>query len=113
MWIRTKNNEVLEITNNESRDDILKSSEKIENVCDDFLHFDNLNISQRLPMIMHFNHEINYDKIRRLVKEGKNFGSSVYGGIYIPETEISGKYKLVCKFDEDFDAFVAIDPILF
>ena len=112
MWIRTKDNEVLEITDIH-RDDILKSSERIENVCDDFLHFDNLNIYQRLPMIMHFNHEINYDKIRRLVVEGKNFESVVYGGIYIAETEFSGRYKLVCKFDEDLDAFTAIDPILF
>lgn len=112
MWIRTKDNEVLELTDN-PRDDIIKSSERIENVCDDFLHFDNLNISNRLPMIMHFNHEINYDKIRRLVLEGKNFESIVYGGIYIPETEFSGRYKLVCKFDEDLDAFTAIDPILF
>lgn len=112
MWIRTKDNEVLEITDIH-RDDILKSSERIENVCDDFLHFDNLNISNRLPMIMHFNHEINYDKIRRLVVEGKKFESVVYGGIYIAETEFSGRYKLVCKFDEDLDAFTAIEPILF
>ena len=113
MWIRTKDNEVLEITNDNPRDDIIRIGERIENVCDDFLHFDNLNISNRLPMIMHFNHEINYDKIRRLVVEGKNFGSRVYGGIYIAETEFSGRYKLVCKFDEELDAFTAIDPILF
>lgn len=103
MWIRTINGQVLEIPNNESRDDALMHGDKIEDTCEGFEGFHKNKVL--LPTM--WGHRYNYDKFDYELDKG--FVDEIYGGYYKVIGDFEAEFIAYCKYNRIKRCFEQIE----